>query len=349
MPSIIKAFNEVSTEWLEEILQAPSGTISSCTIARSWGTLITQVALVNNDYKATDVALPRSVFLKIAKKEQHEEVRRMCGREVLFYSEIARLMETACIPRCYYAARDEQSGDFNIILEDLSRTHFQTDYPLPPTIEFCEMAVDCLGKVHASWWNRQGPEATLGKSRQKEEIADWVEDIRRAWAGFSIFMEDRLSQSRRLLIQKVIDNIDRALGRCLGSNNQTLIHRDTHLWNFYFPKSDEGVVKLFDWQSFAYGLGVDDLIPMIAMNWYRERRQRFEKPLLRRYHKALADNGVSGYSCEQLSIDYRWSVVGAVALPIWQWDHGIPAFIWFNNLGKILMTFEDLDCMELLG
>src|SRR5271157_4623334 len=92
------------------------------------------------------------------------------------------------------------------------------------------------------------------------------------------------------------------------------------IWNFYFPKSDEGVVKLFDWQSFAYGLGVDDLIPMIAMNWYRERRQRFEKPLLRRYHKALADNGVSGYSCEQLSIDYRWSVVGAVALPIWQWD-----------------------------
>ena len=29
--------------------------------------------------------------------------------------------------------------------------------------------------------------------------------------------------------------------------------------------------------------------------------------------------------------------------------HEIGAFIWFNNLEKILLTFEDLDCQELLG
>jgi hypothetical protein len=348
MVEIVESFDTVTTGWLERVLQAPPGAISSCTIARSWETPVTQVGLIHIGYKTSDSELPASVFLKVAKREQHQEVRQMVGREALFYSEVACLMETTCIPRCYYAARDEQSGSFNIVLEDLSQTHFQTEYPLPPTMKFCEMAVDCLAEVHASWWNRKGPEAALGKYPQKEGIAEWAADIRKAWSAFSSFLADRLSRSRRLVIDKVIDNIDRALGRCLGSNNLTLIHRDTHLWNFYFPKKDKGVVKLFDWQFYAYGLGADDLIPMIAVNWYPERRQRFEDALLKRYHKALIDSGISGYSWEQLMTDYRWSVVNAITIPIWQWHHGIDAFIWFNNLEKILLAFEDLDCMRLL-
>jgi hypothetical protein len=72
-------------------------------------------------------------------------------------------METTCIPRCYYAARDQQSGGFSIVLEDLSQTHFQTEYPLPPTIDLCEMALDCLAEVHAAWWNRDVPEAAAGE------------------------------------------------------------------------------------------------------------------------------------------------------------------------------------------
>lgn len=347
MHPIVESFNAVTAEWLQEVLQTPT-TISSCRVSRSWETPVTQVALINISYKAEDAKSPQSVFLKIAKKAQHEEARQMCGREALFYSQIASLIEPTCIPRCHYAARDARSGSFNVVLEDLSSSHFQTEYPLPPRLSFCEMAVDCLAKVHASWWNRQGPEEVLGTYPPRQAYAEWAAGLRKGWSAFSLFLEDRLSSSRRLLIDRITDNIDHALDRCLDSNNLTLIHRDTHLWNFFFPRSDGDGVKLFDWQSFGYGLGVEDLVQMIAVNWYPERRKRFEWALLRRYHAALANSGVVGYSWEQLWTDYRWSVVGALAMPIWQWAHGIEASIWFNNLEKILKTFEDLNCQELL-
>jgi hypothetical protein len=349
---IIESFEDVNTEWISQVLDVSSNAISSFTVAANWETPVTQVALINIAHKHSDQELPTSIFVKIAKREQHKELREMCGREVLFYSEIAYLMKVTCIPRCYYAGRDEQSGSFTIVLEDLSATHFQTDYPLPPTFEYCEMAVDCLAKIHATWWIRQGSETVLGPYPQneeiKEQILEWTTYHRRAWADFSNFMGDRLSQSRRKLIEKTLSSVDRSLGRYLSNDNLTLTHTDTHLWNFLFPKDSGGEAKLIDWQSYRYGLGVDDLVPMIALNWYPERRQRFERPMLSKYHITLVNNGIKEYSWEDLLTEYRWSVVRGLFVPIWQWDHKVGAFIWYNNLEKILLAFQDLNCMELL-
>jgi len=96
-------------------------------------------------------------------------------------------------------------------------------------------------------------------------------------------------------------------------------------------------------------VAADDLVSLMALNWFPERRGRYELPLLRRYHEALAGHGVVGYGWDELWTEYRWSVAKAVAVPIWQWEHGLAAGIWFNNLERILLAFEDLDCMELVA
>jgi len=107
-------------------------------------------------------------------------------------------------------------------------------------------------------------------------------------------------------------------------------------------------VKLFDWQLCEYGPAADDLVPMMALNWFPERRSRFEKVLLKEYHCALSEAGVVGYSLEELETEYRWSVLKGIGTPLWQWYHKVPAWIWFNNLEKVLLAIEDLNCMELL-
>lgn len=348
MAKAIESFDEITFDWLEDVLDVPSGAISSRAIVRSWQTPVTQVALIQVGYKNTDIGFPSSIFVKIAKKEQQRELREMCAREVAFYSEIAGVMRVSCIPRCFHAVRDKESGSFTIVLEDLSETHFQTEYPLPPTTDYCEMAVECLASVHAEWWHRQGPESVLGQFPPIDEDPERLAYFRRAWEEFAAFMGDRLSQSRRQLIEKATSNAERAFGRCLGGNNYTLTHTDTHLWNFFFPKRTGGMVKLIDWQFFKYGFGVDDLIPMIALNWYPERRKRFEMPMLKKYHMALVERGIKDYRWEQLLIDYRWAVVRALAVPIWQWKHNVGAFIWYNNLERIVLAFQDLNCMELI-
>jgi hypothetical protein len=63
---------------------------------------------------------------------------------------------------------------------------------------------------------------------------------------------------------------------------------------------------------------------MMAMHWYPERRARLEARLLERYHAGLCTHGVTDYSLERLWEDYRLSVVGHLAIPIWQQTLGIP-------------------------
>jgi aminoglycoside/choline kinase family phosphotransferase len=286
--------------------------------------------------------------MKIAKPNQDRELKKACAREVLFYSHIAGLMPPSCIPKCHFAGHEPESDEFSIVLEDLSETHFQSEYPVPLSMNWCRKAVRCLAKIHAAGWDRGELAPILGGFGTKESVEDWSERSRRAWREFSPFLGDRLSDSRRRTIETVMECIHEVLGRTLRTAQQTVLHRDTHLWNFLYPVEEKGDVKLFDWQFCEYGLAADDLVPMIALNWFRERRARFENMMLREYHAALTGAGVTGYGLGALETEYRWSVLKGIVTPIMQWHHKIPAGIWFNNLEKILLAIEDLNCMELL-
>ena len=87
---------------------------------------------------------------------------------------------------------------------------------------------------------------------------------------------------------------------------------------------------------------------MMAMHWYPDRRQRYERLLLDRYHEALLAHGVGGYDRRALQDDYRLSVLLRIMTPVRQASIGIPPVIWWNNLERILMAVDDLDCRELL-
>lgn len=349
MTRVIRSFEEVTSDWLSETLGFSRASISSYQITRQWDTLITRVALVGLCYTSGAPGKPASVFIKIAKQNQDQELKKLCAREVLFYSQIAGLMPAPCIPRCYFAAQENESDDFCIVLEDLTATHFQTEYPVPPLMTWCRRAVNCLAHIHAAGWNKRELEPILGGFGSKGSVEYWSERSRKVWEEFSKFLNDRLADSRRRIIEEVMENIDQVLGRTLRTEQHTLLHRDTHLWNFFFPKEEQGEVKLFDWQLCEYGLATDDLVPMLALNWFSERRSRFEKVLLKEYHGALRQAGVEGCGLKELQTEYRWSVLKAIITPIMQWHHQIPAAIWFNNLEKIMLAVDDLNCMELFG
>jgi hypothetical protein len=81
---------------------------------------------------------------------------------------------------------------------------------------------------------------------------------------------------------------------------------------------------------------------MMAVHWYPERRARLEARL-------LCTDGVTDYSLERLWEDYRLSVIGHLAIPIWQQTPGLPPAIWWSHLHRIIAAFEDLDCATFLA
>ncbi|HSG42908.1 MAG TPA: hypothetical protein VLA72_07125 [Anaerolineales bacterium] len=87
--------------------------------------------------------VPNKIILKIAPKE----------KEFFFYTQVVEWMGKVPIPHCYLAKQNEDKSQAIFLLEDLSDDHYQTEWPFPPPLELCEMAIDCLSSFHAFWWN----------------------------------------------------------------------------------------------------------------------------------------------------------------------------------------------------
>ena len=122
------------------------------------------------------------------------------------------------------------------------------------------------------------------------------------------------------------------------------------MWNLLCPRDGGATsgIRLLDWDSWRIGRAAADLAYMMAVHWYPERRARLEARLLERYHFELRARGVTDYTLEHLWEDYRLSVIGLLAIPVWQHMLGLPPGIWWPHLNRIVAAFEDLDCAALL-
>ncbi|HEY4986675.1 MAG TPA: aminoglycoside phosphotransferase, partial [Bradyrhizobium sp.] len=130
--------------------------------------------------------------------------------------------------------------------------------------------------------------------------------------------------------------------------NMTVIQGDSHVWNNFLPRDGGDDVRIFDWDCWRVDVAADDLAYMLALHWYPDRRRRMEQPLLDCYHSALLESGVKGYDRAALTEDYRLAVLWQATTPIWQAMSNIPPLIWWNNLERIFLAVDDLNCQELL-
>src|SRR5208282_2469656 len=104
------------------------------------------------------------------------------------------------------------------------------------------------------------------------------------------------------------------------------------------PRDGGDDVRFFDWDSWRIGAGSGDLAYMMAIHWYPDRRARFERLLLDRYHAALISHGVDGYDRRALDDDYRLSVLWQITIPVWQAAYNIPSGIWWHHLERIFLA-----------
>jgi Ecdysteroid kinase-like family len=129
----------------------------------------------------------------------------------------------------------------------------------------------------------------------------------------------------------------------------TLVHGDAHVWNAFHPRDPaRDTIRLFDWDSWRIGLGTGDLAYMMGLHWYPDRRRRYERPLLERYHATLVAGGVTGYTFSALWDDYRLSALGQITVPVWQSSFRLNPAVWWSHLERAMLTFDDLDCRALL-
>ncbi|KAB5558000.1 hypothetical protein GE09DRAFT_95638 [Coniochaeta sp. 2T2.1] len=159
-------------------------------------------------------------------------------REVLFYNEIAPVLDLASVPKCYYAHFDEEAGKGTILLEDAGKpTHkggLQKDGFETLTASQAVLAMTELGRFH-------GRSIALSSKLPRDlsrPLDRSIEEIRAAFPSFK-------KTWTPLLGEEVIGRYERALEAYekvwlvqKDTFVQGLVHGDYRLGNIIFSAED---------------------------------------------------------------------------------------------------------------
>ena len=301
-------------------------------------------------YEGGAADAPASLFLKTAAIGRDGRPVGTNRRELAFYRDVAPTLPAGLVPRCYGAVDASEAGPWCLFLEDLSGTHtVAAEHPLPPPSAACRSIVRRWARLHASLWD----DPQLGALSIRPPVEVWSDVLREYAERYRTFVDrhgDLLSVERRQTYERLLAAGPQFVERFGPGRPLTLVHGDAHWWNCLIPTGDDPEdVRLVDWEDWSVGVGTADIAYTIAMLWFPERRRAMERSLLDGYHDALVEGGVSGYPRQALDDDYRWSVALGMLRPIRQATGGLPARVWWPNLERNAMAFEDLGCADLLA
>jgi hypothetical protein len=353
---------QVSPEWLTRLLHKhgalPHGQVTAVQKIPSRSTISITFTLARLAVSYSDNAPPSAptrLFLKFSKPGFDAALSASVGKnEVAFYTTVVHAMRGSATVHCYDAVYDPETGKSHVLLEDLSETHFQTEWPLPPIRQHCEAVMECLAQFHAFWWEHPRLGTEIGQLPTEEARKAGTADTHRRIRGFLDFLGDRLSVDRRQVYDKILTSLpglwDRHRGTRLSERKAfTLVHGDAQVWNFFYPcDATTDHVRIIDWQFWHLGVGTDDLAYMMALHWYPERRCVMERELLKRYHTELLRHGVANYPWDECWFDYRVSALTNLLVPALQWSVKLPAAVWWSHLERAMSAFHDLGGDELL-
>jgi Ser/Thr protein kinase RdoA (MazF antagonist) len=245
----------VRAAWLTTVLHRsgalPGGRVRRLRILERRRTAGSSLAHCEVEYtKHAPAQLPR--------RDRPPELLDAMGRkEVAFYRDVAPTLPAAPVPRCL-AAEAGADGEWHIVLEDLSATHTQTQWPVPPTDGDCQAAVDALGALHAGLWAASRLDRDFGRPPTARDVAHDSRLASERAGRFVAFLGDRLSPARRACLRQAVDGLPRLWQWWGRRETRTLVHGDAHAWNFLFPRPAGGAapaagVYLVDWQNWQAG------------------------------------------------------------------------------------------------
>jgi len=331
------------SRWLRHSGNLSCGTVTQADVDLEHQTEISRLFFLTAAYSADAPAdLPRRLVVKTPPVQANAE--DYSPSELQFYREVAPVLASPPVVRCLAVVENEGT----IVLEDLRATHDHPPWPIPPTKDQAEIAIDALAHVHGSYWEAPVLGKTIGRLHTVESLTSMVQGVAALLPAFFDAFADSLPTETREIYERVFASSLKPWLRLIEPHALTIIHGDAHTWNFLFPRAGSGPAYLIDWQLWHIDVGARDLAFLMALHLFPDRRRELETPLLRRYHDSLLAYGVANYSPADLWLDYRRCVVRNLTMPIIFWNRGMKPEGWWRRLECALAAYRDLDCDELL-
>ena len=264
--------------------------------------------------------LPASVVVKLPTLDTQARTA-LCEDLEFYLSEVRFYQEIGCanpLPpaRVYFAAFDETTHDFVLVLEDLGRLRL-ADQTLGCTIADAETVVDAIAGQHAHWWDSQRFASmawlkTYATAKFPARIAD---NFEAGWPRFVKLVGADLSPAMRDFGERFPSMVPWFCDE-LARPPRTLLHGDLRLDQLFFAVSaHDAPVTALDWQITGIGRGAYDLAYFLSQSLPTESRRKDEQQLIERYAERLAAHGVD-YPSDELRRDYRLTTAFCFIYPV---------------------------------
>ena len=265
----------------------------------------------------SDGSVPGSL---IAKMPSPDPTSRATGialrnyeREVCFYLEVAPTVDIH-VARCYHAEWHADSGDFVLLMEDLSPAQ-QGNQITGCDATQARTAVLELAKLHGPRWNDPALDDIEWLSRRTGNDS---QQLAMLW---SMFLPGFIDCYRGYLSTDATELINRFGQQIAGwvdgrEPGNTVTHGDYRLDNLMFAGPQGGApIAAVDWQTPGHGLGITDVSYFLGAGPLPEERRLIERDLVDEYGQALVDYGVAVDS-EHLWMQYRRDAYAGIVMSV---------------------------------
>ena len=303
---IPKTIEAVTSEWLSDVLGAKVRGCQPAQIGQGVG-LMGDIYRVAIDYAAAEPSLPRSVVVKLPSSFEENRSQGvalgMFEAEVRFYRGLAPKVAVG-LPRIYHAEIEAGTPEFVIVMEDLSDLAL-VEQSQGMSAEQALAAVRVLASVHATFWDAvKGGDLDWIPTLMGPRIEFVDQLLTQIFPVFAEGFAECLPAGGLEIYQDFVGNYQKINTRLCERSPWTLAHQDFRVENLLFGPSAAGGVVVIDWQGIGRGPGAYDLAYALSGSMDIAKRRAHEQTLVRAYHQALIDSGISGYEFEQLWDDY---------------------------------------------
>lgn len=245
-------------------------------------------------------------FLELAKSMY------LYDREVAFYNDIAPAAPVSA-PRAYFAAIEDDSTDFVIVMEDLAHLE-NADHLEGLSIDRMHAVLDEVARFHAWGWEMKPPNTTNPAFLPIDDARMAGLFTVGATAGWPIYLEHGRASAPAGLAEAIQEYAVLA-SALLGALTEpaTLINGDLRADNLFF--GDAGPHVTVDYQFAGRGCGMWDVAYLVGQGLTPEERNGLERELVTRYLETLSGLGID-YPFDQAWQQFQLAVVAQVALPL---------------------------------
>jgi hypothetical protein len=236
-------------------------------------------------------------------------------REVRFYQEIG-LANPLPPARPYFAAFDETTHDFVLVLEDLGRLRV-ADQTVGCTAADAETVIDSIASHHAYWWesDRFASLPWLKTHATPPFPGFSISNFEAAWPPFIEGVGADLSPALRAFGERFPSMMPWFCDE-IARPPRTFLHGDLRLDQLFFAVgADDPPLTALDWQMTEKGRGCYDVGYFLSQSLTTDTRRGCESQLIERYAERLAECGIA-YPAGELLRDYRLTVAWCFVYPV---------------------------------